>query len=240
MNIKKVVLGLAGALLMGGLGNGVWEYVLEPMLAWSLHGILNIATLGVQSFKDALYQEIAKGFHEESSLVLAITFNYLIAGAVIFALLQMKQRAKKILSEIEETNNELDELEKELVNPEEERSKSIESLKDRISKSRARNSELVPRARLIHKTTYALFVCGVAFYTWMLIGAVKDRYINSAIVHYEQSLAIVTPYASTYELSVLNSRFARIASKNDYVALMDDVAKVGRRGNLNLAQFNIW
>ncbi len=240
MNIKKVVLGLAGALLMGGLGNGVWEYVLEPMLAWSLHGILNIATLGVQSFKDALYREIAKGFHEESSLVLAITFNYLIAGAVIFTLLQMKQRAKKILGEIEETNNELDELEKELVNSKEEKSKSIESLKDRISKSRVKNSELVPRARLIHKTTYALFVCGVAFYAWMLIGAVKDRYINSAIVHYEQSLAIVTPYISTYELSVLNSRFARIASKNDYVALIDDVAKLGRRGNLNLAQFNIW
>lgn len=240
MNIKKVVLGLAGALLIGGLGNGVWEYVLEPMLAWSLHGILNIATLGVQSFKDALYREVAKGFHEESSLVLAITFNYLIAGTVVFALLQMKQRAKKILGEIEETSNELDELEKELVNPKEEKSKSIESLKERISKSRAKNSELVPRARLIHKTTYGLFVCGVAFYAWLLIGAVKDRYINSAIVHYEQSIAIVTPCVSTYELSVFNSRFARVASKNDYVALMDDVAKVGRRGNLNLAQFNIW
>lgn len=241
MNIKKIVTSLIGALVVGGLGNGVWEYILEPAFAWSLHGLLNIATLGVQSYKDDLYREIAKGFHEESSLALANTLNYLIACAVVFGLLQLLQRSKKLIDEIKLTNTELDTLEQEIENPKgQERDQKKEGLKERISQARNKNSGLAPKAKFIHKATSLLFAFGVAFYAWMLIGAVKDRYINTAIVHYEQSLAIIAPVITANEMTLLKSRFARVASRKDYEALMGDIAAFGKRGNYGLTQFNIW
>lgn len=79
---RKAILGVIAALVVGGLGNGVWEYVLEPAFTWSVAGVLNVATLGVQSFKDDLYREIAKGFHEESSLSLASSLYYWVGYGV--------------------------------------------------------------------------------------------------------------------------------------------------------------
>ena len=241
MNIKKIITSFIGALVIGGLGNGVWEYILEPAFAWSLHGLLNVATLGVQSFKDDLYREIAKGFHEESSLTLASTFNYLVACAVVFGLFQLLQWSKKIINEIKVSSNELDALEHEVdhPNPQEQR-QTTEGLKERISQLRLKNSGMEPRAKFINRVTNFLFAFGVAFYAWMLIGAVKDRYINSAIVHYEQSLAIVAPVITTNEMILLKSRFARVASRKDYESLMEDVATFGQRGNYSIKKFNIW
>lgn len=241
MNVKKIVTNLIGALVIGGLGNGVWEYILEPALAWGLHGLLNIATLGVQSYKDDLYREIAKGFHEESSLTLANTLNYLIACAVVFGLLQQLQSSRKLIDEIKVTNSELDSLEQEVENPKgQEQHQTKEGLKERISQVRNKNSGLEPKAKFIHKATSLLFAFGVAFYAWTLIGAVKDRYINTAIVHYEQSLAIIAPVITADEMTLLKSRFARVTSRKDYEALMEDVATYGKRGNYSLTQFSIW
>lgn len=239
MNFKnKAIFGVIGALIIGGLGNGVWEYVFEPAFTWGLSGILNVATLGAQTFKDELYGEIAKGFHEESSLSLANSLYYWVGYGVAFWLFLLTRRTKRLVSTIATKNIEINELEakadgySEPIVP--------EDLPTRISDLRARVQQQAPKAELLHKTAYLFFAVGIAFFAWMVIGGAKDRYINTAIVHYKQSLAIVAPLATDKELLTFKSRFARIASKGDYEALITDIALVGDRGGLKLPNFKAW
>jgi hypothetical protein len=236
---KKAILGVLAALLVGGLGNGVWEYVLEPTFTWSATGILNIATLGIQSFKDDLYREIAKGFHEESSLSLANAIYYLVGCGVAFGLFLLTRKTKDLVSKISSTNKELDHLEA-VADGNVDPTESKEDIRVRISKLREQNSSFAPKAQLMHNAAYFLLALGIAFFAWMTIGTAKARYINSAIVHYEQSLAIVAPLATDKELAVFKSRFGRIASKGDYETLISDIAHVGERGRLKVPDFKVW
>lgn len=237
---KKAILGFIGALIIGGLGNGVWVYVLEPAFTWSLTGILNIATLGVQTFKDELYREIAKGLHEESSLSLANTLYYWVGYGVALWLFLLTRKTKGLVSHIATSIKNIDDLEAIVDGRNSEPSEPERDFHVRISNLRAENSKLAPKAEFLHKTAYLLFAFGIAFFAWMIIGGAKARYINSAIVHYEQSLSIVTPLATDKELATLKSRFARVASKGDYEALITDIAHVGDRGGLKLPEFEVW
>ncbi|SDH05965.1 hypothetical protein [Nitrosomonas sp. Nm132] len=236
---KKAIFGVILALLVGGLGNGVWEYVLKPVFTWSLAGILNIATLGVHAFKDDLYREIAKGFHEESSLSLANALYYWVGYGVVFGLFLLTRKTKDMASRIVTANQDLDNLEA-IVEGRAAPSEPKADLQVRISNLRTSTSELVPKVQLMQKAVYLLFALGIAFFAWMIIGNAKDRYINSAIVHYEQSISIVTPMATDKELAAFKSRFARVASKGDYEALISDIAHVGDRDDLKVPDFKAW
>ncbi|WP_428385426.1 hypothetical protein [Nevskia ramosa] len=236
---KKVILSGIAALIVGGLGNGVWEYVLEPTFTWSLTGVLNIATLGVQSFKDDLYREIAKGFHEESSLSLANTLYYWAGYGVVAGLFLFTRKTKDVVSSIAAVSKELDDIES-MVDGSAKPNKPEDDIRTRISKLRDANLGVAPRAKFLHKAAYVLFSLGIAFFAWMIIGNAKGRYINSAIVHYAQSLSIVAPLATNKELATFQSRFARVTSKADYEALISEIATVGARGDLRIPDFKAW
>lgn len=237
--IGKSIFGIVAALVVGGLGNGVWEYVLEPALSWSLVGALNIATLGAQVFKDDLYREIAKGFHEESSLSLAGTLYFWIGYGAATALFFLMRRSKKLVEEVKFSSKEIDQLEA-IADGRAELDRQEDDLRTRISKQRAEISDLVAKAKLLQNVSRVFFAIGIAFFAWVLIGNAKDRYVNSAIVHYKQSVNIVAPAATVAELVSLDSRFAQVASKNDYERLMADIASIGVRKKLTIPSFEAW
>lgn len=237
--IVKVILGVIATLIVGALANGVWQYVLEPALTWSLAGILNIATLGVQSFKDELYREIAKGFHEESSLSLANTLYFWVGYGVAFGLFLLMRKTKDLVSHSVAMDKELDDLEA-IADGRSVPSEPNDDIQLRISNLRTKKSHLAPKVKFMHMTAYLLFALGIAFFAGMIIGNVKAQYINSAITHYEQSMSIVAPLANDKELAVFKSRFARVASKSEYEALMSDIARVGEHGGFKVANFNAW
>lgn len=239
MSSPKAILGVIAALIIGGLGNGVWEYVLEPAFNWSLTGILNIATLGVQTFKDELYREISKGFHEESSLSLANALYYWFGYGVALGLFLLTRKTKGLVSRIATSNKKIDDLEA-TIDGDSEPSGPEDDLHVRISNLRAETSKLAPKAEFLHKLAYFLFAFGIAFFAWMIIDGAKARYINSAIVHYKQSLSVVTPLATDKELATFKSRFSRVGSKGDYEALITDIAHVGDRGGLKIPDFEAW
>ncbi|MBK6741858.1 MAG: hypothetical protein IPG66_02345 [Hydrogenophilales bacterium] len=64
----KTVRFVAVTVILGAIGSGAWEWILKPLAMGASEFGLNVATLGVSSFKDSLYQDIAKGLHEEPSL----------------------------------------------------------------------------------------------------------------------------------------------------------------------------
>lgn len=76
----KIVFGVIGTIFVGALSNGVWENLFRPGLTFLKTAILNLTSLGINSFKDDIYKEIAKGFYEKPSLELVQQFAILFVG----------------------------------------------------------------------------------------------------------------------------------------------------------------
>jgi hypothetical protein len=93
--LKQKLLILAGALLVGALGSGLWEVALKPSLMWVATLVLDIATLGMNSLRDGLYLDVAKGSYERASLMSMSLLFGLFSGTVIGATLVRLSRNKR-------------------------------------------------------------------------------------------------------------------------------------------------
>ena len=63
-------LGLLGTILIGAIGSGIWQRLGDPLYIWLRDALLNGATLGIATLKDALYAEVATGLYERPASLL--------------------------------------------------------------------------------------------------------------------------------------------------------------------------
>lgn len=94
-NLSKSLLWLAGTLIIGALGSGLWEVAFKPGLYWLGSALLDIGTLGLSSLRDGIYEEIARGSYERAS---EKTFSILVgvfAGAPMGVLTVAMLRSRK-------------------------------------------------------------------------------------------------------------------------------------------------
>jgi hypothetical protein len=70
---------LVVTLVLGALGSGLWELAFRPFLAYLGTAALDVVTLGLESLRNGLYEEAARGQYERVSIAI------LSAGAGIMA-----------------------------------------------------------------------------------------------------------------------------------------------------------
>ena len=110
-NYIKIGLGILATILLGAIGSGVWEYLLKPFFEFGTKFILNIATLGIETFKNDIYLQIAKGFMEKASsdnLKMLNTFYVImIVAYFLFIKTRINDISKNFNEEksLDETNN---------------------------------------------------------------------------------------------------------------------------------------
>lgn len=80
MKGKEVFLSVLVAVGIGILTNAIWDF-LRPFFRNLFRFILDVSILGIENFKDDIYLEIAKGFHEGVSLSI---FILLLAALAVF------------------------------------------------------------------------------------------------------------------------------------------------------------
>ena len=71
--IFRRVLWIVGMIILGAVSSGVWESMLKPLCAKVRDSILDVATFGVNRYRNDIYIEIAKGFCEKPSVLLFCT-----------------------------------------------------------------------------------------------------------------------------------------------------------------------
>jgi len=225
--VYKVIAATGGAIVLGAIGSGVWEYVFEPVLSSGTRAVLDVATLGIESYKDDLYEEVAKGLHEKASYSLLSKFNIL---SVLVLLLFAANTLKKI--------------------------KSLDLRRDRLlSKIRSMESEDVPEEKSLSeikqelentkvsglmKVSYVLIATIVLLLSAQYVTSKRDSYVNEAIAHYMQVKRIVAPYISGRELLVFDSRFSLIKSSENYRDVVGDIEKLAKKENLTPPEFDAW
>jgi hypothetical protein len=191
---------VAITVVLGAVGSGVWEWLLKPALTGTSDLVLSIATLGVQSFKDSLYKDIALGFREEPSLRLySAVFAFLpsmLVGAISGAYFAHVLHKRGVNEAI------LDKTTTWLVKP--------------------------------------IFIGIVFLLVFSMVQATQVAYVNRAITHFNQLYAIAAPFVPDEQRLVFRSQFAQVASREDYVKVVDGLVQVCRGKNIAVPEFSIW
>lgn len=224
---NKIIATTLIAIILGAVGSGVWEYILEPLLASSSKAILNIATLGIDSFKNDLYSEVAKGLHEKASYSLLSKFNLLLILAMFIFSLATLKKVKKLIARRSEMMKKIHKLE----NNEIPDKKSLSEMKEDLQEI---------NVGPLLKTSYFLLGMTALLFSAQYIASKRDLYVNDAIAHYQQSKNIIAPYISNVELLVFNSRFSQIEKPQNYYKIMDDLNGIAKNNKIQLPKFDAW
>ncbi len=223
----KILLGIIGAILLGAIGSGVWKFLLEPAIFRGRNSILNIAVLGVEKYKNNIYEEVAKGFHEIPSLEVYYYVIWIFAlGLIVYGTelyiksKQLKWKHDKLLVEI-----------KSIITGTKRKELSISELYDDASK--------IKPQRLVFTSKICIVVV-IIFATWLFISHFRHRYINSAITHFQQMCSIVKPYIDQQQEKQIISEFAQIKNKQNYINVIVKLKQLAEKNNLEMPKFEPW
>jgi len=221
---------IVGLLLLSLLSNALWEYAAKPLLFLSRDTLLNIATLGIASFKNDCYRLIARGFTESPSLSLLSEFDGLYICAYIVAGFWLYNQIRKINAD----KREFDEM-----------CKGLERDDNDLSK-RNRPSTEVLRIKISSLTTMAnlliwFFIAFLVFFISIKAqSGVKEIYVNAAVTHYKQMISICRPYIDEKEAQLIESKFSQISNKEDYSSLMKGLYRVCDKKGIKYEKFLPW
>ena len=213
-NGLKIFLGITGTIVLGAIGSGVWEYIFKPLLESGTKIIMDIATLGMEAYKNDVYRQIAKGFSEKNSIntysnIINIMFYMVIIGFFIFYsnLKKVKDRYKLMGGE-----------------------QSIQTS----------NVPIPAIIKKLKQLFYAYILLATIFFILNLFSIYRFNYINNSIIYFEQLKKASAPYISQKQFLMLESRFALINNKEDYVSVTSDLEKILQNENIHIQQILIW
>lgn len=232
----KFTLGTIGAIVIGAIGSGVWEYILQPALRNGSNAFLELATLGVESFKDDLYQEVAKGYQEKASFSLLLSFNALLVSAYLVACGLMVSKGREVIKDERRLLKDIERLkcpeeETQHYEPSDEPLARLEEIETSI-----RNSG----SKRMLKFSYVMSLLILVFCASEVISVAKEKYVNRAVTHYEQLTQIVKPHIEYEVLTKIESDFAQVQSSTDYIQVIQSLSKVADENELKTPKFDIW
>jgi hypothetical protein len=231
----------------GASSNALWELGLKPAGAWFWTLLLNLVTLGSKQIKDSIYREAARGNHEGAALqvsatiiVFVITGFIMISGIVTSrhlrrsATLSIQRRAKRLdatlgdaeaAKQVDETAESLDDLRTERLHLNE---------GVRIKEQAIRQLRTARRVDILTRL-FAIYVAVIAF-----AGDVRMSAANKAYAYFEQSLIICRPYIDEHTTQMIRSRYAQIRTRDDYVAVINDIRAAASANHVRLPEYEPW
>lgn len=205
----KWTLGIVGTILLGAIGSGLWTMLFDPISRWAGRALFAIATLGLNALKTAVYVSVARGLHEQASLLMVAYFLLLIFGffgfylGTLFGKKTAPRDTANLISQIDKDNPDADDREKRII--------------------MASGMRYVAALRKLTILVTFLFIGVAVFCSFQLFTL---SYTNFAVTHFKQCLAICEPYVSELQVKHFRSRFAQIESRENYVSLLRDICKV--------------
>jgi hypothetical protein len=222
---KKVrwLLAVAGTLLLGALGSGIWQDILRPVVHISTRWVLDVASIGMKNYKNSVYEQIAADNHTLVAVYTQIIVLYFLLPVVMFSslfaysrLLKLRRLIRDYLGE-DEPMNEL----------------SADALKQQAI------SDLKRTAVFSAALWIAAILCCAGIMT-LIVSAARLAYVDSADTHYHQVLRLVSPYLDAHEILQVDSDFSQIGSREDYVKLLTNLEQPCRSHGRTVPQFDPW
>jgi hypothetical protein len=237
----KIIIATVITIFLGAIGSGVWQYILEPIISSSSKVVLDIATLGIESFKNNLYQEIAKGFHEKASYNSDVKFNILLIFAFVLYTYNLFIEGGRILEERRKIMNKYNVLYNKIESLNngvkyEPELPSLNEIDIEINKLSQDKKAVLLKKLMPLPMIFSILLLIPAVY----VSSIRDLYVNDAVTHYKQTIKIITPFVLSNDLAFFNSRFSQIKTSADYSTIIGDLNKVATENNIIFPKFEIW
>jgi hypothetical protein len=238
--VFKWTLSVLGIIFLGAISNGVWESLLRPATHSISRSVLDIASFGVRNYKNGIYQQIAAD--NQSDVAFETLFRVTAVYGFILAIYlvellgrldSLKSRGQKVLRRLSDLPLNRDPAAPSHVPSLAEFEASTEALRQQST----RLLKSTERARL---TTYVLAVAVGLTFVGYFVSLARLSYANSADAHYHHVLRVASPYLSSGEQAEVESDFAQIGSREDYVKVLsrlDDLLKAHGR---TVPKFDPW
>lgn len=232
---RKILGAIAGTIVLGALGSGLWDIAFKPVLGSTRDIVLNLLSFGIASIKNSTYAQIAKDFHEEASMnvlfFIILAFTFVGIGLVIIGFYQ-RRLLKKSSKGLENTLAKLKAPDSSgSLDLERTRKELISEGEDLIRRSSRRGLEVGLWASTI------ILVFGLSI---IVSDFVRFSYANSAISYYHQLESISTPFMDQSERLSIRGKFSQIKSRQDYAAIIQRLQTVAKENGQSVPEFNIW
>jgi hypothetical protein len=214
---KRIALGAVGTILLGALGSGLWELAFKPAGRLVGNGILTAATLGSSALKDRVYVQAAKGYHEASA---NSVFEILALGPLFFSALVFLAGRHGFREP-----------------PKRERIEAEGDLDAEIKRLERELKVLGKQGRILAYSLafLLLFNSGMLIVENLTITKADDAY-----AFFAQSMTICRPYISDHDAQVIESHFASIRGRGDYINTTDELRRVAASNHLILPDYRPW
>ncbi|ENX36122.1 hypothetical protein [Acinetobacter courvalinii] len=203
------VVGILGTLIIGGLGSGVWEMMLKPMLSFLSNGIINFLVHTSTSFSNEIYQSISMRSLDRFQAKAYSLIVTILGSITLFLWFILFTKGKKLLNEERDERNGIH-----------------ESVKERVWILKNFKNFY------IFMTFYFVLGC-IPFFIYTYDG-IKTSFISVKVINFEYLLKVNSDVLSENELKRLESNFAQIKNAQDYNEIIDYLKKLAIKNNKHI------
>jgi hypothetical protein len=223
----KWTVGVAGTLLLSALGSGIWQSVLGPALHTSSRWLLDLASLGLASYKNRVYQQIAADNQSAVAVVMLIWVLVIYAFVLLGFNIRVFERNDDTLIRSQRLLQNLP------GSPDSEPAVAVDTLRQDLV-------AIIRTTRLVSWGVYISLVFLGAAVVIQVVEVAKLSYVNSADAHYHQTLRVASPYLDTHEQAQVESDFAQIKSREDYVKVLSRLENQCKAHDKSVPEFDAW
>lgn len=90
------------------------------------------------------------------------------------------------------------------------------------------------------RSIYVLALLCVFVSAYLLVSLTKQSYVSSADAYYHQLVRSASPYLDAKELAAIESDFAQLGSREDYVRLMSKLESLCKAHGRTVPAFDPW
>lgn len=226
--VLKGILWFLLTLFVGALANGVWQSLLGPAIHFSTRWILDLASLGLTGYKNGVYRQVAAD-NQSAVGVETLTWLFIVSG------LMLGWFFGDSWSSHQENRSKCQDLLKKLSDAPTASDPPVTM--DSIKLELAAILKTVNRARWF--LYFSSLVIGVIFISHQ-VSMARLSYVNSASAHYHQVLRVASPYLDAHEQAEVESDFAQVASRDDYVRLLSRLEGQCKAHGKTAPKFDPW
>jgi hypothetical protein len=211
IDIRNILIGIISSLLVVNIFGPAFDYIGNK--------VFTISALFFKSYNNTLYQRIALRDYSLDNLIYMYLFMFFLL-IIIGTIIIYHFKSKDFLNVLNKFENELDEFSKEKNEADESMNNilnKIEVEKDRIKllKIKTKKDDIITKIIYIVIFTFIIFIQLLQYSTEVII---KNK-INT----YENTMRVISPYISNYDIRYFESKFVQIKNKEDYYSLKDEI-----------------
>jgi hypothetical protein len=224
---KQVLKGtgwFAGAILVSAVANSFSDSLLKPALHSIARWVLDLASLGLTGYKNGVYMQIAV---DNQSAVALLTLSWITGVSALTLGVVCGYTTGRLAGE----RNSLKELSEKPANaaPASKEGTLRQALEADLKSLRVRRW-----------VVYVALSCMVILFVTHLVSLARISYVNSASTHYHHVMRIVSPYLEPHEQAQVESDFAQIGSREDYVRLLSRLEGQCKAHGRTVPKFDPW